>query len=173
MWRPAVAILAGVLALVGPSTAQARFNLATVAGVYKHHFDNGTIDGQEYVSEDIFELVPLDKTSAYFRLHLEFFNGHLCALWGIARMEDDALVYRRAPEFQGSEPCELRFTSDGRQLLLTDVGGGCRDMSCGSRGGYNQTFPFSDRRPIRYLPRLKRSREFREALAEAKMAGKP
>ena len=74
----------------------------TLAGVYKTQFKNGNIDGGKYDSEDILEIVKVSPTAAYVRTHLEFFNGHVCNIQGVADVEDGALVYRaREKNVQG------------------------------------------------------------------------
>lgn len=164
-----------LLAFAGPAAANSHFGLAHRAGVYKQRFDNGTIDGGKYVSENIFELTPYGPRAAYFRLHLEFFNGHQCALWGIADMEGADLVYRERVDSSG-ELCELRIRETAKGLALDDVNGACRAAHCGARGGLGgQSFPASSRRPIRYLPRLLKSREYADAVRayQARKAGRP
>src|SRR6476660_3949917 len=84
----------------------ADFNIDSLAGVYRKTFANGNIDGGKYQSEDILEIVKVSPTTAYIRTHLEFFNGHVCNIWGVARLEGDALVYRGPNNIEG-KPCML------------------------------------------------------------------
>jgi hypothetical protein len=142
-------------------------DLGGLAGVYKVSFDNGLVTGETYRSENVLEIVPTGPAAAYIRTRLEFFNGHQCALWGVAHLEGQALVYR-SPEpalAPGEEPCVLRITRQGGKVRFEDEGT-CQSW-CGARGGFSGvTFPASSRRPIRYMARLKASPQYRQALAE-------
>ncbi|PIB94059.1 hypothetical protein [Caulobacter sp. FWC2] len=136
-----------------------------IAGVYKTRFKNGTVAGETYMSEDILEVVKVTPNTAYFRIHSEFYNGHTCSLWGIADLEPHALVFRQTDD---NQPCELRFTVNKQGIILNDVNEGCRAFSCGNRGAFDNgthvDYPFTTRRPIRYMARLLASREYAEAM---------
>lgn len=142
---------------------------ATLEGVYKVRFSNSSASGQRYVSENVLEIVPHDARSAYVRVRLEFFNGHTCTLWGIARVADGKLVYQE----QGSRDdgaCQLEVTLKDGEVVLEDVlapGGAhsCRSH-CGARGSMSGRWPYASRRPIRYMKRLLESREYRAAVDE-------
>lgn len=138
--------------------------LDQLAGVYRDSFANGTVDGHDYRSENILEIVPRTPASAYFRAHLEFFNGHSCDIWGIADRRADALVYDGPVNPQGKR-CHLRLAvADGR-IRFDDADGACRADTCGARGGYDGIdFKLGSRRPIRYLDRLLASPEYAEAV---------
>jgi len=159
----------GLLCLLPVSALAAdTFHLDSLAGVYKHRFPNGDVSGETYQSEDILEVVPLDPKTAYVRTRLEFYNGHLCSLSAVGHIEGDALVLR--PHTSPDKQCELRLTVRAGQLRFDDTGD-CRAYFCGARGGFvNQGFALSARRPIRYMTRLKASREFAQALDEAHIA---
>ncbi len=63
--------------------------------------------------------------------------------------------------------CRLTIRVDGSWLMLDDPGEGCHSAR-GVRASFNESvFSRGARRPIRYLPGLMRSPEFRQALAEA------
>jgi hypothetical protein len=166
--------LAGIAAIAAAGVAaQVASSLpAMMAGVYKIRFQNGTVDGEKYTSENILEVVPVGAASAYFRLHLEFFNGHECALSGVADAAGRDLVYHGPPDVDG-HPCALtlRHGADGVRLFEAE-NGACRAQSCGARGGYGYApqaapdFPITGRRAIRYLPRLLASTEYQEAIKE-------
>jgi hypothetical protein len=160
----AIAPLA-LLLFAAPAAAQG-LDPATVEGAYRHRFQNGNIDGQRYQSENILEVVRVQPDAAYIRMRLEFFNGHSCTMWGVARAEGTELVYRR-PAAPGREACVLRLRfADGR-VALQDENAQCRSWDCGARGGYQGiTFPTASRRTITYMARLRASREFAEAMAE-------
>jgi len=144
-------------------------DLDQVAGVYKHRFANGDVSGDKYTSEDIFELVKITPRTAYFRIHGEFYNGHTCDLWGVADLEVDALTYHGPANFQG-DPCVLKFSVNAEGIIVNDVGGACRDESCGERGGYGMgaevDYPFTARRTIRYMPLILKSSEYAAAVKE-------
>lgn len=136
-----------------------------ITGVYKTRFKNGTVDGDTYMSENILEVVKVTPKTVYFRIHSEFYNGHNCNLWGIADLELDALVYRQTYD---NQPCELRFTVNKQGIILNDVNEGCRAFSCGNRGAFDNgthvDYPFTTRRPIRYMARLLASSEYANAV---------
>jgi hypothetical protein len=144
-------------------------DLDQMAGVYKQRFANGDVSGDKYTSEDIFELVKITPRTAYFRIHGEFYNGHTCDLWGVADLEADALTYHGSADYQG-DPCVLKFSVNTEGIIVNDVGGACRDESCGERGGYGMgaqvDYPFTTRRTIRYMPLILKSPEYAEALKQ-------
>lgn len=137
-----------------------------LAGRYYRQFANGTVSGEKYTGEDIVEIVPVTPRAAYVRLSLDFFNGHVCGLYGIATVDRDTLVYRdpRDPG-EGGKPCVLTIRRAGAKLAWNDAEGSCQSY-CGARGSLNGDLPFASKRPIRYLPRLKASRQYREAIEE-------
>jgi hypothetical protein len=135
-------------------------------GVYKTRFANSTVHDEKFVSEDILEIVPYGADKIYFRLHLEFFNAHLCDIFGIATYEDGSFVFH-GPGGVSEEPCKLTITSVDKSISIDDDGGNCRSYSCGARGGYHGAgFPIASRREIRYLKLLKASQEYAEAITE-------
>lgn len=139
-------------------------NVDSLAGVYKHRFMDSTVDGHRYQAEDILELVRVTSNQVYMRMHLDFYNGHICSISGIANIEGGALVYRGKGEADG---CILSIRVEGNKLTFHDEGGVCRDWSCGARGSYEgASFDVSARRDIRYMKRLLASKEYAAALAE-------
>lgn len=161
-------ILALLCLLSVPALAGEALNLDSLAGVYKHRFSNGDVSGETYQSEDILEVVALAPKTAYIRTHLEFYNGHLCSLSAVGHIEGDALVLR--PHTSPDKQCELKLVVQHGQLRFDDSGD-CRAYFCGARGGFvNEGFALSARRPIRYMDRLKASRQFLQALDEAHIA---
>lgn len=144
-------------------------DLDKVAGVYKSRFPNGNVGGETYTSEDVFELVKISPKTAYFRIHGEFYNGHTCVLWGVADLEADALTYHGELDYEG-RPCVLKFTVNKDGIITDDVNGACRSLTCGARGSYGSgtevDYPFTARRPIRYMPRLLQSSEYAAAVKE-------
>lgn len=160
---------AGVLAaaaLMLTTAAAAPDPVQALSGRYGVHFRNGNVDGAEFWSDDVVEIVPLDAAHAYFRVRLSFFNGHSCAIRGVAEPRGTALDYQ-APARSGLAGCHMTLSRKGAWLNLDDHDGSC-SASCGARGGYAAGgLPWKSRRPITYLSRLKASPEYREALTEA------
>jgi hypothetical protein len=165
-----VLLVAGVLALaVGDAETKADRLIGNVEGVYKKRFKSGVVNpGQpdDVIDvEDVIELVRHDRTHLYFRARLNFYNGHTCGLWGIASYQDERFVFRSS---EPGEACTLWIGVNGKQLTLTDATGDgpstCHSY-CGARGSFRDyTVGMDKRRPIKYLPRLKASREYKEAV---------
>ncbi|HEV2186980.1 MAG TPA: hypothetical protein VGR70_07215, partial [Stellaceae bacterium] len=106
--------------------------------------------------------VKLTPNTAYIRIHLEFFNGHQCSIWGIAEVVGQSLVYR-----EPSSQCELSVSLAGGRITFADQDGHCREETCGMRGMYNgQSFRLSSRRPISYMPKLLASDQYLAAIEE-------
>jgi len=146
--------------------AKAAEAIKRIEGVYKTRFANSTVHDEKFLSEDILEIVSYDTDKIYFRLHLEFFNAHICDLFGIATYEEGSFVFH-GPAGVSEEPCKLAISIADRSIKLDDAGGNCRQYSCGARGGYSGAgFPLSSRREIRYLKLVKASREYAEAITE-------
>jgi hypothetical protein len=157
---------AGMLALSSPALA-AGVDIDSLAGVYKTQFKNGNIDGNKYDSEDILEIVKVSPTAAYVRTHLEFFNGHVCNIWGVANAEDAALVYRAREKNVQGNLCVLSVRLVRGRVTLEDKEGHCAIGTCGNRGMYNSTtFDLKRKRPIRYLDVLTKSDQYKDAVDE-------
>jgi hypothetical protein len=131
-----------------------------MAGVYKHRFMSATITpgkapgeaDEPYQAEDVIEIVPYDADHVYVRAHLDFYNGHICDVAGMARYP----------------PCTLKVGVEHGQLTLTDratpdAASSCRAY-CGARGSLDYSIGMDKRRTIRYLDRLKASREYKRAV---------
>lgn len=161
--KKAILLLCAGLASIAASPAA--FDPARIAGRYSHHFLNGLVDGSHYWSDDVLEIVPLDSRRAYFRAALQFYNGHECSILGVARAEPGGLVYREPEANTDGGHCVLHIRQTRTGVRLEDDHS-CQDH-CGARGTLNgDDFTARSRRPITYMDRLKRSSEFREALAE-------
>jgi hypothetical protein len=160
----AVAMIMAALAL--PATA-ADFNIDKLAGVYKHRFKNGNIAGDKYESEDILEIVKVSPAAAYARIHLDFFNAHVCDVWGVANVEGDALVYRAKKENVQGKLCVLSIRVKNGKVALEDQDGACAIGTCGNRGMYNGTsFDLKRRRAIRYMDVLLKSDQYKDSIDE-------
>lgn len=150
---------AALVAAAGPADPA-----QSLAGRYFKRFPNALVSGEEYMSENIVEIVPVAPRAAYVRLELQFFNGHICSLYGVAEADRGGLVYTEpGAETQGEERCRLRIEHKGGELRWDD-GGSCKGY-CGARGSFSgDGLPWASRRPIRYLPKLKASRQYRQAI---------
>jgi len=160
----ALALAGALLVASGPSALDP---VKALAGRYSSHFRNEMADGTAYGSDDVVEIVPVDANHAYVRFSLEFANLHVCDLAGIAERAGNALVYQGLPGDIGEErrTCRLTVRRQGKRLAWDDDYS-CK-AHCGARGGFNSGFvPWSSKRPITYLARLKRSRQFQTAMSE-------
>jgi hypothetical protein len=166
----AAAVAGALLVAAGPATPDP---VAALAGRYSAHFKNGTVDGSTYWSDDVVEVVPVDTHHAYIRVETNFYNGHSCAVAGVAEAVDSTLIYREpAPVDEYNAKCVLTLRRRGKDLSFTDNDGGCQHH-CGARGGFRDaTLPWASKRPITYLPRLRSSSTYRDALIEWR-TGKP
>lgn len=168
--------LTGWILLAGVATsafADAPLDLDSIAGVYKHDFTNGDIQGDTYRSEDILEIVALSPERAYVRVHLEFFNGHECGIYGIAEREGNALVYHDSQKDVYGHLCVLKIVKTDKAIVFKedDTDWPCKNQYCGARGAFDGTsFDISARRPIRYMTRLLSSEEYSDAINEYKTA---
>ena len=148
----------------------AEINIDDMAGAYRTHFENED-EGKKYWSENLLELVKVSPSAAYFRTSLSYANGHSCNLWGVAKLEENELVYRTLNDLD--EPCVFKIANTGKSLKLSDEkgedGGRCAATSCGARGSYNDIeFPLEKKRPIKYIDKIIKSPEYSESLKKYK-----
>lgn len=175
MRRPLVVLALAPLLLAAGASAPDPARM--LAGRYYAQHPGLTINGFEYepyTGEDVVEIVPIGPRTAYVRAHLDYVNGHYCAIYGVAKAEGQALVYRDPRPGLGEHgSCVLTIRRSNTSLVLDDgEKRGCYGY-CGARGSLNNVkMPYSSKRAIRYMPRLKASREYRNALAEWR-TGKP
>lgn len=175
-------------AAVDTSTVAA---MKDIEGVYKERFMNGVITpgkqpGEQdtfYQAEDILEIVRHDDKHIYFRVRLHYYNGHMCALSGMARLEGSRFVFR-SPEdaVDGGERCTLTITPSNGAITLNDrvssTSGATCKSECGFRGSLsNVSIPMKSRRPIRYTERILKSRHYKHAIeqlaeSEARQSGR-
>jgi hypothetical protein len=188
--RAAVAVL--LFALPLPSLADAEADadradklITAWEGVYKHQFKSGFYeegkdpDENTETVEDVVEIARHDRTHLYVRADLHFFNGHVCGISGIASYEGGGFVYRNPDPDSGADgrPCTLRVSATKTKLVLDDRVDGseatCASF-CGARGSLSGfEIELSRRRPIRYLPRLKASSEYKLAVEQLAALAKP
>jgi hypothetical protein len=172
--------VASALLLAASSSASPRDDAEALAtrmeGVYKHRFESGMVGGDgepatvPVMVEDVVEVVRHAPQQIYFRAALNFFNGHACGIHGIATFDNGAFVYRSS-EFSDSDepPCTLRIAVRGAELVLDDRTTSKDEDSCHSYCGTRGTLSdyrieMKRKRPIRYLERLKASRQYKEAV---------
>lgn len=157
------AMLVGATSALAADTA-----LPNLAGRYYRQFPNALVSGEKYTGENTVEIVPVAPGAAYVRIHLDYYNGHSCGIYGVAQSEGDTLVYRDpGPPSARTEGrrCELRVRRSGKSLSIDDGEGSCLDY-CGMRGTLSRVaLPYGSKRPITYLGRLKSSSQYRAAVA--------
>jgi hypothetical protein len=145
-----------------PSYAS-ELDISSIQGVYRNSFENGDITRQKFHGEDILEIVRITDKTAYIRTHLDFFNGHMCGIWGIADAVGTSLVYSS----KNIASCRLTISFSMTDVTLSDLDGKCRIETCGSRGGYeNAKFYLNQKTSIRYMPRILASTEYNSATRE-------
>jgi hypothetical protein len=164
---------AALLAVIGGATIAAVKSTTAVqrlAGRYSEHFRNGNIDGDKYWSDNVVEIVPIDPSHAYFKISLQFFNGHSCSLHGVARATGAGLDYFGSTK-DYAPGCHMTLRRNGSHVLLDDHDGTCQS-SCGARGGYGgDGLPWNSKRSISYQALIKGSSEYRAALDEWRRSG--
>lgn len=168
MTGPHALILIAILAAEPSSPAPAADPVGQFEGVYKVRFKNGAVDGSQYQSENILEVVRVGESAAYVRVALAFYNGHQCSFWGIARTEGSALVVDRPAGSKVGGACRVTVGRYGEKVVLSREGPECQSY-CGARGALGAEWPASARSSIRYLDLLRNSWEYKEALAEAEL----
>jgi hypothetical protein len=135
-----------------------------IAGVYKIKFNNGLISGEKYQSENILEIMPIDRHKVYIRMKLEFFNGHVGDIYGIATQKGNSLIYQNK-----TENCLVQWVWNKNNVTShTDYTKypGCSYFH-GQRGTLdNIVFPIKNRRDIRYLETIRNSQEYKSAVRE-------
>lgn len=166
-------ILASLIALTSQVHAEdspAAKLISEMHGVYKRQFVDRDTSGNKWEAENIVEIVPFDDAHVYFRAMLETVNGHNCHVYGIAAYEEGRFVYR-APKFDEifKQQCTLQISLTKTKLQLSDAvgtnGESTCPMHCGARASLNDfSIARSSRREIRYLKRVKASRQYLEAV---------
>lgn len=138
--------------------------LKSVAGVYKNRFEARRGDSK-LQAEHILEVVPVDDRSAYVRLEIQdFWVGRI---WGIATYDKNSLIYDNHQI--GDERCVIQYlwsASEVTTMVDYERTPGCRAYHGATGGFVGETFDKKERQDIRYMQRLKDSKEFKEAMAE-------
>jgi hypothetical protein len=126
---------------------------AKLAGRYRHSFANGDVQGDHFRSTDTLTITPVGRASIHFDAHLEFYNGHTCDLSGGALYrKDGSFVYDDAPSnvIPDAPACHLLITPTPTGITFQDPAGGCKNVSCGERGGWDgASFTFAERVPAK------------------------
>ena len=147
------------------NTSSEKF-LKRVAGVYKDHFQNGDVDGDKFNSENILEVVPVDKNAAYVRMHLEFYNGAMEDFYGIAAFDGySSLIYDNGED--GKDHCVVEFTWSKDFVTTTfDISKtpGCTYYTIPRGSIDGARFEMKRKKVIRYIQRIKNSKEFKKAM---------
>lgn len=105
----------------------------SLQGVYKESFQNAMMDGTQYTSANRFLLMPVSPVTAYFDLHLEWANGHSCALSGIADTTSPQIMTYSTPSIL-EKTCTFNINLGTQKFSFSDSNGACRLISCGARG---------------------------------------
>ena len=126
------------------------------------------MDGEKYLGENVVEIVPVASHAAYVRVHLDYANGHICSIWGVAEADGPGLVYRDPSRpAPGQPPCTLTIARVGGSLRLDDGPDQSCQKDCGARGTLSDVrLPLASKRPIRYMDKIKASSNYRKALTE-------
>jgi hypothetical protein len=144
------AFISGYTERGDPATAA---QVATkIAGRYRHNFANGDVQGDHFRSTDTLTLTPISRNSIHFDVELNFYNGHTCSLSGGALYrKDGSFVFDDNPTnaIPNDPVCHLAIVPTTKGVELKDLTGtGCKNISCGERGGYNGAgFTFKERVP--------------------------
>lgn len=149
--------------------SQAEDLIHKIEGVYKRSFQNGSVQGETYTSENILEIVPYEKDMIYFVIKSYFYNGHSCSVSGIAQYQDGKFIFSPSEPFE-DQPCKLNISlKNGHIISIQDVNDVCRRYYCGVRGGLNdESFTLEKRRKIKYMERILNSRQYKEAISDFK-----
>lgn len=160
--------------LLSPSLAEAGPLIDKLQGIIYRDIKGGFDDGEDYWSEDTFELIKIDESRAFIRYALHFYNGQVCNLSGIAE-ESEGKLYYIEPAPQTPPACSLTLELKDRNLLSYETSdysegqplGGCRAY-CSPRGSFDDAIFRLRSRKLFYPARIssiKRSKEYTDAAA--------
>ena len=103
---------------------------------------------QSIETKDVLGLKELEDGSLKFSSHLSFFNGHSCAISGIAKQDNSGWLFaENLPIGQNGEDIECMFNiSVQDEMIVLNGGNECRTYYCGMRGHLNNIkFPKSSK----------------------------
>ena len=178
--------LALVIGAVGCCAAtSSSLPLSALAGRYSRTYTipqtgiGGAVIGKPDHIDDVVEIVPVSDNSAYFRA--DFISGDegTCSISGIGQVKGSAIVYHdpRKPN-AGDVACTMTIEHVGKSLRVIDgskweeLQASCAHLYCGGSGDLQRDMPWSSKRPISYMERLKASQEYQGAMSEWR-TGKP
>jgi hypothetical protein len=136
--------------------------VTALAGRYSYH-DVDPFTRQPL--DSVAEIVPVDATHAYVNFNLQFANGFSCGLSGVAHARGATLIYRDPRMGDRGGHCVLTIRRDGSEFSYDDGDNSCKGM-CGMNAEFTGTLPWRSKRPITYMATLKRSAEYKAAIAE-------
>jgi hypothetical protein len=136
-------------------------NLESVEGVYREKTKIFAGDNQTFQGENILEIVKVDEKSAYIRVHLDAYNGHICSIFGVAELSDGHLKY----DSDDVDNCTLEVNFSKENVTLIDRSYVCTYNYCGNGGSLDKIdFRVKSKRKIRYMSILKESPEYKSAI---------
>jgi hypothetical protein len=156
--RRAILVLAMLSVAAAPASP-----VASLAGRYSHT-ERDPLRGDRL--DSVMEIVPVDATHAYVRIALQQPNGMSCGVSGVASAAGTGLAYTARDATDDGQRCTFTISRQGRELIIDDTDSQTCRAYCGVNAMLSDGFALSSKRPITYLMRLKRSREYRAALAE-------
>ena len=148
--------------------------LKNIAGVYKikHRVELMDKPNSYDDKEDILEIVPISGVATYVKIRTYFTNAHKCAYQGVFEYKASNEFIAVSKPYSRDNICVLKMTVDAKKIRFFDespVPYTCQSY-CGSRGQLTATdFSNKSKRRIRYLPRLKNSDEYLEAVRDYKV----
>lgn len=148
--------------------------IADLEGVYKQRAaERIVVSGkpdEKYEAENVIEVVRHDPDHVYLGASVTLDNGRHCSFHGVAAVENGALVYRDPnPDLSDKQSCMVTLSVKGDTLQLSDRAtpkgpSTCRTL-CGARGTLGDyAIASSSKAKISYLPKLKASKEYRQAV---------
>ncbi|MBB6250835.1 hypothetical protein [Nitrospirillum iridis] len=139
------------------NTADAKALLARMTGVYKR-----SAKGQD--ADDVFELVAVADAAAYLRMSLPSSHGRSCAIAGIAEYKKIGSFVFQDPDHRNQ--CLLTVSLVGDEVGFSDPNGNCQKF-CDAGGSLTEeTFTLKQKKKIRYLPALRKSTEYQQAMQD-------
>ena len=133
----------------------------------------GVVIGKPDHVEDIVEIVPVSSSAAYIRADFVGADEGYCSISGLAHAEGSALVYHDPSKPADGDPaCTITIERIGKNLRVTDGRNkkdpnyACSNLYCGERTMLQGDLPWSSKRPITYMKRLKASSQYRAAVGE-------
>ena len=155
--------------LTACALAQSAPQMAALAGRYDKHFKSSAADTG--YDDDVLEIVPITANSTYVRIHTATPHGSICGFSAVFWREQSDWVYRAhgtaTAVNSATTNCVLKMKPTRTAINFEDVGGECRAY-CGAGNDLETKGLFlrSSRRRITYLPRLRLSHQYLEALAQ-------